>query len=346
MRIAAVTLSLLAVSLLAPCGAARADAPFHAGYLTLTAAADPPVPVSVWYPTSLPETPFRAGPFTIDATRDAPVAPGRRRLVVISHGTLGSDLGHRDLAEFLARFGLVVAAPRHLGDSYDQPQGQGTDVQMIGRPWQIVATLDAVLADPRLAPAIDPARIGMAGFSAGGYTTLVIAGAVPRFTLWQEHCAAHPGDRELCRGGAADTVAMRMTRPGWTLPHETRVKAAVAMAPVGVFFDAAGLAGIDIPLRLLRGDGRPCDRECLEHRSRARLAAASGGAPDGSRRPFRLPGTVPGGSGGGLATALHRRPRHRSRRDPPRDQRRDPRLLRPQPRPRLGPCALCEARRR
>ncbi len=250
MRIAAVTLSLLAVSLLAPCGAARADAPFHAGYLTLTAAADPPVPVSVWYPTSLPETPFRAGPFTIDATRDAPVAPGRRRLVVISHGTLGSDLGHRDLAEFLARFGLVVAAPRHLGDSYDQPQGQGTDVQMIGRPWQIVATLDAVLADPRLAPAIDPARIGMAGFSAGGYTTLVIAGAVPRFTLWQEHCAAHPGDRELCRGGAADTVAMRMTRPGWTLPHETRVKAAVAMAPVGVFFDAAGLAGIDIPLKL------------------------------------------------------------------------------------------------
>lgn len=240
--------AILAV-LLAACSAARADEPFHAGYLSLTAGGDPPVPVSVWYPTTVPETPFRSGPFaTINATRDAPIAPGKHRLVVISHGTQGSDLGHRDLAELLARHGIVVAAPRHLGDSYDQPQGQGTDVQFIGRPWQIAATLDAALADPRLAPVIDPARIGMAGFSAGGYTTLVIAGAEPKFQLWQAHCAAHPQDGELCRG--SNTVAARITRPGWQLPHETRVKAAVAMAPLGVVFDAAGLAGIKIPLRI------------------------------------------------------------------------------------------------
>jgi predicted dienelactone hydrolase len=38
--------------------------------------------------------------------------------------------------------------------------------------------------------------------------------------------------------------------PTGKLPEETRVKAAVAMAPLGVVFDAPGLATIGIPLRV------------------------------------------------------------------------------------------------
>ncbi|MFI4986052.1 MAG: alpha/beta hydrolase family protein [Alphaproteobacteria bacterium] len=238
---------LVAALLLAP-GAAGADETYQAGYLRLTAPGDPPVPVSLWYPTTAAESAIQAGPYTITAALDAPPVPGKHRLVVISHGSGGSDLGHRDLAEFLARHGIVVAAPRHLGDSYDRPEGRGSDVQLIGRPWQIVATLDAVLGDARIAQAVDPTRIGMAGFSAGGYTTLVIAGAKPDLELGAAHCAEHPEDREIC--AARPDKGPRTTRPGWQLPHETRVKAAVVMAPLGVFFDKAGLAGIDIPLRL------------------------------------------------------------------------------------------------
>ncbi len=237
--------AFFAAMLLAAGGAGE---PYHAGYLRLTAPGDPPVPVSLWYPTTAAESAIQLGPFTIAAAMNAPPAPGKHRLVVISHGSGGSDLGHHDLAEYLARHGIVVAAPRHLGDSYDRPEGRGSDVQLIGRPWQIVATLDAVLGDARLAQAVDPARIGMAGFSAGGYTTLVIAGARPDFALWKAHCAEHPEDREIC--GAHPPGGVRVTRPGWQLPHETRVKAAVVMAPLGVLFDKAGLAGVDIPLRL------------------------------------------------------------------------------------------------
>lgn len=226
---------------------ALADEPYRAGYLKMTAAGNPPVPVSVWFPTTAAAASFEAGPYTIAAVPNAPVAPGTHRLVVISHGSGGSDLGHHDLAEYLARNGIVVAAPRHLGGSFDQPRGPGGK-QLISRPWQITATLDAVMSEPRLAGAIDTARIGMVGFSAGAYTALVIARATPRFELWPAHCDEHPEDREQCPVAGAAGEPVRL--PSGELPHETRVKAAVAMAPIGVVFDAAGLTGIGIPIRV------------------------------------------------------------------------------------------------
>jgi len=102
-----------------------ADDPYRAGYMSLTAPGDPPIPVSVWYPTEAPAASFEAGRYTIAAAPNAPPVPGRHRLIVISHGSGGGDLGHHDLAESLARNGMVVAAPRHLGDSFDQPRVSG-----------------------------------------------------------------------------------------------------------------------------------------------------------------------------------------------------------------------------
>ena len=90
----------------------------------------------------------------------------------------------------------------------------------------------------------------MAGFSAGGYTTLVMAGARPDLSLQVAHCKAHPDDAELCFAAAQTTLGI--TRPGWALPQDARVRAAVAMAPLSVMFDAKGLAGVTIPLRIYR----------------------------------------------------------------------------------------------
>jgi predicted dienelactone hydrolase len=218
------------------------------------------VPVAVWYPSPAATTDWDAGPYRLHATRDAPVAAGRHALILLSHGSGGSELGHADLAEALARAGHVVAAPRHLGDSHDQPQGRGSDVQLTGRPWQAVATLDAVLTDARFAPVVDAQRIGMAGFSAGGYTTLVMAGARPDLSLHAAHCQAHPDDAELCFAGPRTTLAV--TRPGWALPRDTRVRAAVAMAPLSVMFDAKGLAEVSIPLRIYKAS----DDQLLQNR--------------------------------------------------------------------------------
>ena len=220
------------------------------GIVSLTTQGEYKVPVAVWYPSVAPTESWRAGPYRINATRNAPPEPGRHPLVLLSHGSGGGEFGHADLAEALAQRGYVVAAPRHLGDSHDQPEGQGSDVQLIGRPWQAVATLDAVLADARLAPAIDAQRIGMAGFSAGGYTALVMAGARPELPLANAHCRAHPDNKVICPQGAA--TQRKITRPGWALPSDRRVRAAVVMAPFGIVFDAKGLADVTIPLRIYK----------------------------------------------------------------------------------------------
>ncbi|AMP04116.1 alpha/beta hydrolase family protein [Collimonas pratensis] len=227
-----------------------ADQVSNVGMLSLSTSGEYVVPVAVWYPTSAAQTEWQAGPYLIHATRGAPLTPGLHPLVIISHGSGGGEFGHADLAEALARHGYIVAAPRHLGDSHDQPQGRGTDQQIIGRPWQAVATLDAVLADPRLAPAIDTRRIGMAGFSAGGYTTMVMAGAKPDMSLIVAYCSAHADDHELCDPSAEKKTVV--TRPGRALPVDKRVRAAVAMAPFSVMFDAKGVADVTIPLRIYK----------------------------------------------------------------------------------------------
>jgi predicted dienelactone hydrolase len=92
-------------------------------------------------------------------------------LILLSHGSGADEFHHRDWARTLARHGFIVAAIRHAGDSLNDVGGRGSDIQLTGRPWQVEAALNAVLADPRLKPSIDEDRIGMIGYSVGGYTT-------------------------------------------------------------------------------------------------------------------------------------------------------------------------------
>jgi predicted dienelactone hydrolase len=227
---------------------------FHAGFIRMTVSYEQPFPMAVWYPTHATEKPWKVGHYQIEATSNAPMAPGPFPLLLLSHGSGGSEFGHHDWAEYLARHGYVVAAPRHLGDSFDQPDGRGSDIQLIGRLWQVTKALDAVLADHRFTPSIDAGRIGMIGFSAGGYTTLASIGAEPNFNLWEAHCKKHPEDSEFCPSMIASLFSSlpRITRPDWEMPHETRIKAAVVMAPVAILYDSAGLSGVTVPLRVYR----------------------------------------------------------------------------------------------
>lgn len=200
------------------------------------------IPLTVWFP---------AAANAAIAKQDRRPAAGKRRLIVLSHGSGGGLDNHGDTVQALVSAGLVVATPLHPYDNRDDRTGIGSDLQFLGRPAQVVRVLDAILADPLLSPAIDPARIGFVGYSAGGFTGLVLAGAVPDFRLGVAHCSQREHDSAFCgwigRGG------VRRTREGLAVAHDKRIRAAVLMAPAwSVFFDRHGLAEVTIPLRIYR----------------------------------------------------------------------------------------------
>lgn len=225
------------------------------------------MPGYVFYPSAQAKGVTRIGPYELHATRDAAAIPGARPLVVISHGHGGSDLGHHDLAVYLASHGFIAATLEHPRDNFHDASGDGHPEVEIGRPIQVEAVISMLLDDPHWKTSIDPQRIGVAGFSNGGYTSLLLVGAVPRFTRFMDYCTAHPTDSNQC--GGVDAFKAEAARHGqtpaqmlaamqgefhrWGDPHDPRVKAAFAMAPQSLVFDKAGLASIDRPVFLYYG---------------------------------------------------------------------------------------------
>jgi predicted dienelactone hydrolase len=231
----------------------RADE-LEAGFIQLTLV-DPveggPMPAIIVFPTKSGGGQTELGPFTIAARRDTTPAPGPFPLVVFSHGTGGSSLGHHDSLTTLARAGFVTAAVEHPRDNFRDDSGFGTDLQLIGRPHHIIALIDAVLTHPTIGPLIDrTAGFGMAGHSAGGYTGLLVAGAVPDFSLREAYRRGVPDDPLQKR---ADTAGAQRRKPNLQFISDPRVRAILLMAPaLGYVFDRTGLAKVRVPVRVYR----------------------------------------------------------------------------------------------
>lgn len=225
------------------------------------------MPGYVFYPSATSTTVTWVGPYKLHAKRDATPVAGAKPLIVISHGHGGSDLGQHDLAVYLASRGFVVATLQHPKDNYKDTSGVGTAAVFIGRPIQVKATISMLLQDARWKALINPDKIGVAGFSIGGYTALMLVGAVPRFDRLIGFCKAHPDNENVCtpfrkfeahlkkHGGMSVrqylTSIQDQLHRGDT--DDPRVKAAFAMAPWSLVFDKAGLASINRPVYLYDG---------------------------------------------------------------------------------------------
>lgn len=204
-----------------------------------------PIPVRVWYPATQRGVDDNGEP----ASRAVPPAPGRRRLIMLSHGSGGMPLNQRDLILHLVAAGAIVAAPLHSHDNIMDQSGAGTDLQLVGRPRHIARSIDAVLAHPTLGPLVDPARIGLIGYSAGGYTGLVVIGGQPDFALGPAHCAQARRDSMFCGWMRRGGILRR--HPEWPIVHDDRVRAAVLLAPAyGIYFDRRGLANVKAAVRI------------------------------------------------------------------------------------------------
>lgn len=229
-------------------------------------------PVTVFYPTAAAAMPVKRGPFTLQLAEQAAPLRGNGRLVVISHGSGGSPWPHSDIARALAEAGFVVAVPVHKGDNSNEHHLVGPDSWRI-RPAEVSRAIDAVVQDPRFAPLVDTARVGMYGMSAGGHTALAIAGGRWSPARLKAHCEAHiEDDFQGCVGLAASltgrffdhvkkTVALWVLRwklddTGWYTHADKRIAAVVAGVPFASDFDPASLASPPVPLGLVtaRGD--------------------------------------------------------------------------------------------
>ena len=223
--------------------------------------ADPaPIVAALYYPTQSDARTIGMGPFNVNvAMRAAPEAK-LKGLILLSHGTGGSELGHSSLAEALAQSGYLVAALRHPGDNWqDRSLRQGSlERYVTERPRHASRVIDALLNDPewkdRIASDAKGPRVGAVGHSAGGYTVLALAGGRAEPTRFDAHCsAARAEDPIFCSTGKArapgtSTAATSPSLPSLPSLADTRVRAVVAMAPMGALFSAASLAQIRIPV--------------------------------------------------------------------------------------------------
>ena len=238
-RAAAVALSMLVTT--------ASGAGFQHGY-----AADPdgkPLEVGIWYPSEGQPGPLMQGPTTMTVVANGPVAGRALPLVVMSHGTGGSYLGHDDTAIALADAGYVVAAVTHAGDNYAD-QSRSTDV--FDRPRQISRVIDHLLSVWNGHARIDPERVGIFGFSAGGLTALIAIGGVPDLSRVRPMCALHPTDfacEMILRAGVP------LDLPTAVAARDLRIKSAVIAAPaLGYAFAPDGLKNVEVPVQLWRAE--------------------------------------------------------------------------------------------
>jgi predicted dienelactone hydrolase len=206
-----------------------------------------PLEAGIWYPSNASGVPQRIGLFEQTVAVGGAIAGRGLPLIVMSHGSGGSFEGHYDTALALAEAGFVVAAVTHTGDNYRDPSAFARHENRVRH---ITALVDYMLTSWRDRNLLDPARIGMFGFSAGGFTALVMIGAVPDMTRVVPYCAEHP-DEWACRKLNGTYVPPAPD----AFVHDPRIAAAVIAAPaVGYAFTPKGLAKIQTPIQLWRGD--------------------------------------------------------------------------------------------
>lgn len=201
--------------------------------------------IAVWSPCVAAAGEVKLGSTVLPGTMDCPVSGEKLPLVVTSHGFGGGFTGNHDTAEALADAGFVVVGINHPVDTGAGDMARAdTLAALVERPADIKRVIDYMLGSWPDHAKIDPDRIGFFGFSRGGYTGLVIAGANPdirKATAFCPESNRKPSCGELQRNEIPTQMPV----------HDSRVKAMVIADPgLGPLFDRDGLKDVRIPIQL------------------------------------------------------------------------------------------------
>ena len=266
-----------------------APGPHAVGATRVRIAGDGGLDVVLWYPAAAAEdAPDIAYPYALKwfvpldgiarvagrAHPDAPVdaASGPHPLVVLSPGFAMGTTAYAWLAERLAAYGFVVAAPEHreaMG-----PSMSDFARALVDRPDDVRAVLDHLAADGGpVAAAVDLERVAVVGHSLGGATALAAAGARLDLAAFEARCAGgRAGAAEhawLCdlvlphADDVANRSGLAAVPPGpWPGRGDARVDAVASFAGDAFLFDRAGLGEVAVPLLVMGGtadDAAPFD---------------------------------------------------------------------------------------
>lgn len=208
-----------------------------------------PISVTLFYPTSDKPRLIWAGTSFLRVAPKGVIAAGQHPLVVISHGTGGAPTSHVNTALALAEAGYVVAAPIHNGDNFQNESTVGTTEWIVDRARELARVNDFLLIEWKDRTSLDPQRIGVFGFSAGGTTALVTLGGTPDFARISSHCATDP--EFVCQLMRQDLRTPAASE--WV--HDPRVKAAIVVAPGLAFtFEPSGLSSVRSHVQLWQGN--------------------------------------------------------------------------------------------
>ncbi|EHZ7431660.1 dienelactone hydrolase family protein [Vibrio cholerae] len=216
-------------------------------------------PMVVFYPTSSEPKMIELGPFKLNVAVEGEVLKGKYPLVIVSHGSGGSNLSYKDIAISLARSGFIVGMPLHPQNNYMDNTLEGSVTNYTNRPKHITLAIDRLLNTSGLNTHIDSDKIAVLGHSVGGYTALAVAGGVGDTSSMTEICKNSPLLTDpYCAPVRTGSVAKTIIRS----TKDPRVKAIIIMAPVGILFSTEGsLNDVDIPVLLLKAEK---DKEVTE----------------------------------------------------------------------------------
>lgn len=212
-------------------------------------ARDRTIKVAVWYPSLEPAKKIRYLAFTGYANKKGIISGGRFPLIMMSHGTGGHRFNQFFIAEFLASHGYIVAAVEHPLNNYLNNTAQGTVANLWHRPIDVSFVIGELLRHRQFSTQINRDLIGFVGHSIGGYTGLVLAGAVPGFQLVIQYCSEHSEDRLMC-----DTLTSEIEKDinddfDFTSLKDPRIKALFIMAPaLAQAFDRENTLGVNLPI--------------------------------------------------------------------------------------------------
>lgn len=226
---------------------------FAAGFqlLEITDPADKALNVGVWYPSDAATPKQPNSPFRQALARDAKASGSQLPLVIISHGYGGWMGSHADLAMTLADAGFVVAAPTHTGNN-GRDESYPASRWMVDRPRHVSRIIDYLHQHWEQRAVIETTKTAMYGFSAGGFTTMSLAGAEVNIEKLVTFCAKNKTEKVCEMGLGKEIKNSALARSGSNVKgYDPRIKAAVSAAPAfGFALTRASLQLINIPLQI------------------------------------------------------------------------------------------------